>query len=157
MISLEDYEFLAFLREVPLWAGLTAGVLVAILVFLMGRRLRRLPRRRTVRPRNGMEVVLSGFATPSGKAVIVSRSQRGVALLMDQLAATGMVFSIHPAEAPESVPWVPVEVRHCRSTGKNWFIGCRFAEEVSWETKVWFGWQSELGKNGQSARGLPRT
>jgi hypothetical protein len=140
MISLDEFDS-DFLQQMPLWAGVAAGALVSAVVFFQGPRLLRRFTDRRLHPRrwgNPVEVVLAGCGSNT-RAVIVNRSEGGVALLLDQPAAPGTTFNIHPAEAPDSVPWVPVEVRHCRSAGKNWFVGCRFAEEVSWETMVWFG------------------
>jgi len=154
MISLEDYEFLEFLGAVPLWAGLAAGILVAIVVFFLGRGLlRRLGNRIHARRwANSVGVIVWGYP---GKAVIVNLSQGDVTLLMDHPATPGTTFTIHPAGAPESVPWIVVEVRRqCRSADGNWFVGCRFAEEVSWETMVWFGWQTGLPQSSDDPLGL---
>jgi hypothetical protein len=140
MSFFEDWELL----DGVIWvsAACVAGVVVATTVFFAGRRfLSRFKERRA--PERGwekrVEALISGYATGSGKAVVVNRSAASVALLVDQPAAPGTTFMIRPAEAPQSIPWVPVEVRHCRSAGKDWFVGCSFEKEVSWETRVWFG------------------
>jgi PilZ domain len=141
MLSLEDFDLEEFLETMPLWAGFAAGILVAALVFVGGRRLSRRLTNRRAHPRrwgNPVQIVIAGFAGNT-RGTVVNRSEGGVALLVGQPATPGTTFQIRAAEAPDSVPWAPVEVRHCRSAGKNWFVGCRFAAEVSWETMVWFG------------------
>ena len=38
------------------------------------------------------------------------------------------VVDVRPADAPETAPWVPVEVKHCRRQEDGWAVGCRFVD-----------------------------
>jgi hypothetical protein len=136
----EDWEL--FDGVVWVLAAFVAGVVVAATVFFAGRRLLSRVKERRAYPRrwgNPVQALISGYSGGSAKAVVVNRSDGGVAILVNQPAVPGTTFKIRPAEAPQSIPWVSVEVRHCRSAGRDWFVGCRFEDEVSWETMVWFG------------------
>lgn len=71
--------------------------------------------------------------------IVVNRSERGVALLVDEAFQPKVLLDIRTSEAPEDIPWVPVQVCYCRSAGHNWLIGCRFQEDVPWKILAWFG------------------
>jgi CheY-like chemotaxis protein len=43
-----------------------------------------------------------------------------------KLGDVGALLSIRPADAEESAPWIPVQIRHVREEGGMWTVGCRF-------------------------------
>jgi len=90
---------------------------------------------------NPMELTIKTTEHPirSVHGIVVNRSERGVALLVDQSFAPKALLDIRTSEAPEDIPWDPVQVCYCRSAGHNWLIGCRFQEDVPWNIQVWFG------------------
>jgi hypothetical protein len=150
----------------PLWIvgmALIAGLAAAGLVFLAGREfLRRywpspsplaLPasqdslafgreerRRWPRRWGNPVNVlVLEASKIKPSPAVVVNRSQGGLALLLDDYHEVGTVLSVRPAEAQGDIPWIQVEVRHCRKAGRQWLAGCQFVEAPPWDVWVWLG------------------
>lgn len=105
------------------------------------RGLARERRRRRRRWGNPMDITVKTTEHPihAVHGIVVNRSERGVALLVDEAFRPKAVLDIRTSEAPEDIPWVPVQVCHCRSAGHNWLIGCRFQEVVPWNVLVWFG------------------
>ena len=70
---------------------------------------------------------------------VVDRSRGGLYLVVSQPMAVGMILSIRAAHAPETMPWVRVEIRRCRPKGNRWGLGCRFQRELSWGELLLFG------------------
>lgn len=71
--------------------------------------------------------------------VVINRSEGGVALLLDEKFALDLVVAVRATEAPADVPWINVQVRHCRKAGRNWLVGCQYQESPPWNVLVWFG------------------
>jgi CheY-like chemotaxis protein len=46
--------------------------------------------------------------------------------LPEKLGEVGALLSIRPADADDSAPWIPVQIRHVREEGGMWTVGCRF-------------------------------
>jgi hypothetical protein len=90
---------------------------------------------------NPQEVAITTTTHPIEQVhgIVVNRSDRGVALLVDKAFAPETLLNVRSVEAPADVPWVCVEVRHCRTAGKNWKLGCRFQEAPPWKVLAWFG------------------
>jgi hypothetical protein len=42
-------------------------------------------------------------------------------------------------DAPDSNPWVQVELRICTACDKGWEIGCRFVRTPAWSILLLFG------------------
>lgn len=96
-----------------------------------GRERRALPRRRG----NPVAVRVSN---PRFEGWVLDRSPDGLSLLSDAEVAVGTHLSVCPSE-PGSSHWYLVEVRSCRPRGKNWVLGCRFLEKLSWQDLRQFG------------------
>ncbi len=71
--------------------------------------------------------------------LVINRSTGGLGILLEQEVAAGTTIKIHAIEAPRSVPFIELEVCHCRKAGRFFLIGCQFCEEVPWNVRVWFG------------------
>jgi hypothetical protein len=71
--------------------------------------------------------------------LVINRSTGGLAILLQQEVAAGAAIQVHSVEAPRSVPFLKLEVRHCRKAGHLFLVGCQFCEEVPWNVRVWFG------------------
>jgi hypothetical protein len=71
--------------------------------------------------------------------LVINRSTGGLAIFVDEEIPAGTVVHVRSGEAPNYVPAVEVEVKHCRQGGKNFVIGCQFRGEIPWNARVWFG------------------
>jgi hypothetical protein len=89
---------------------------------------------------NPTEVYLTGPGLPRRlHGLVINRSTGGLAIFLDEEIQPGTVVQVRSAEAPDYVPSVEAEVRHCRKAGKNFFLGCQFSGEIPWNVRVWFG------------------
>jgi hypothetical protein len=71
--------------------------------------------------------------------LVINRSTGGLAILVQQEVSAGTSIKVHSVEAPRSVPFIEMEVCHCRKAGRLFLIGCQFCEDVPWNVRVWFG------------------
>jgi hypothetical protein len=71
--------------------------------------------------------------------LVINRSTGGLALLLQNEVPAGTTIKVRSVEAPRSVPFVNLEVRHCRKAGQLFLIGCQFCADVPWNVRVWFG------------------
>jgi hypothetical protein len=70
---------------------------------------------------------------------VTDRSRGGLGIVADRAFVSGALLAARPADAPDDVPWVQLQVRNCRRKGKRWHIGCQFAEELPWSVVLLFG------------------
>jgi hypothetical protein len=130
------------LRRWDVWGALFIGMVFGGLLFQTAYYyIKRIVERRTAWRRwgNPVGVLVDGICGGPLRGLVVNRSQGGVGMVVDKAFDKGTQLRIRVEGAPKEIPWVPVEVRHCRSAGRNWLIGCKFLEPVSWNTFVWFG------------------
>jgi DNA-binding response OmpR family regulator len=59
---------------------------------------------------------------------VKDRSRGGLCLWSDRPLTVHAVVGVRPADAPETAPWVAVEVKHCRPQDDGWAVGCRFVD-----------------------------
>jgi CheY-like chemotaxis protein len=59
---------------------------------------------------------------------VKDRSQGGLGMWSDRPVAVDAVLYVRPAGAPETAPWVRVQVTHCRPQKDGWAVGCRFVD-----------------------------
>jgi hypothetical protein len=90
---------------------------------------------------NPMEVHLTSSLMSSPlHGLVFAQAATYLGVLLDQAISTGTLLRIHSVEAPESVPWVEVEIKSCKKVSKNnHIIACQFVSEVPWNVRVWFG------------------
>jgi hypothetical protein len=158
---------LRFFAE-QMWAIPIIGALVASLAFLAGRRWlvprpavatpppeeptnlvtaqlgkqKSTPDRRSSPRRKGNRVEV--FLTEDLKrapieAWVVDRSLGGLCLIVDKQLAEGSVWQVRPRQAPQTAPWLAIEIRSCRAEGGEWEIGCRFVKPPQWNDLLLFG------------------
>jgi hypothetical protein len=159
-------SLLSFFTEQP-WVIPVIGVLVASMAFLVGRRWmvarpaveeeppvevavglstavtkksepdrRSNPRRRG----NRVEVYITDDAKrPPLQGWVVDRSMGGLCLIVEKPLTEGGVFNVRPRQAPQTSPWIAVEIRSCRPEGSDWEIGCRFVKQPQWNDLLLFG------------------
>lgn len=70
---------------------------------------------------------------------VLDRSKGGLSVLMAQPINVGILLRIRAAHAPDTEPWVSVEVKNCRKRGYRWTVGCRFDADLPWSTLLLFG------------------
>jgi hypothetical protein len=73
------------------------------------------------------------------QGLVINRSTGGLAILLQQEVSAGAAIEVHSVEAPRSVPFLKLAVRHCRKAGGFFLVGCGFCGEVPWNVRVWFG------------------
>jgi hypothetical protein len=56
----------------------------------------------------------------------LNRSAGGLGLSSPDAIPTGAVIKVRAALAPETVPWVDVEVRSCSALAGRWVLSCQF-------------------------------
>jgi hypothetical protein len=73
------------------------------------------------------------------RAWVLDRSTGGLCLAAPEEVATGTVLSVRTGNAPDTVPWVQMEVKSCREVDGNWELGCQFVKTPNWNTMLLFG------------------
>jgi hypothetical protein len=73
------------------------------------------------------------------EAWVIDRSRRGLRLALNQQMPVGGRFSVRPAQAPPTMAWCAVEVRHCADALDHWEVGCRFLETPPIKVLMQFG------------------
>jgi HEAT repeat protein len=93
------------------------------------------------KPANSVEVfilhAMHQLSPESGH--VVDKSDGGLGLTTRRAYDAGAMLSLRPASAGDEVPWVLLEVRHCRPEGKNFRVGCKFVRSPSYGVFVLFG------------------
>jgi hypothetical protein len=77
--------------------------------------------------------------TPANGAWVKNRSTGGLGLSVSEPLPVGSQLRLRPTLAPEGIPWVHVEVKHCRPLLGRWMVGCQFIDPVSDEVLALFG------------------
>lgn len=150
------------------WTIPVTGVLVASLAFLVGRRWfvpRRAPKaslheegrtklttasmpkisapdRRSAPRRIGNRIevfVADDSKKPPLHGWVVDRSMGGLCLVVEKPLTEGAVLNVRPRLAPQTAPWMAIEIRSCRPEGDEWEVGCRFIKPLQWNDLLFFG------------------
>jgi hypothetical protein len=159
---LEQFE----LGENVQWLAPAAGVAVALVVLLISRLVsgRRKTRetetsapveerdpfvhggsseRRAALRRGGnpVAVLISDAETRAKPSTgwVIDRSTGGLCLSVPEPVVEGTVLSVRTSNAPESIPWVQLEVKNCRLVGKEYELGCQFVRTPPWSVLLLFG------------------
>lgn len=70
---------------------------------------------------------------------VVDRSMGGLCLSVEEPLKEGTIFNVRPRKAPQTAPWLAIEVRSCRADGSVWEVGCRFVNAPQWNDLLLFG------------------
>ena len=70
---------------------------------------------------------------------MLDRSVGGLCVATAKPLAVQTVISVRPASAPNTTPWIAVEVRNCREHDNRWEIGCKFVRTPVWSILLQFG------------------
>jgi hypothetical protein len=90
---------------------------------------------------NAVEAVICDehFTQPARRGWVLDRSRLGLRLSLLEKCDCGTALKVRPADAPESAPWLAVEVRNVQAGDGCWELGCRFVSEPSWDVLMLFG------------------
>lgn len=148
------------------WGIPVAGVVVAGLAFVVGRRLltarpvaappaeKTAPahdpfeggsafEKRVAARRKGasLEVWFTDDqgSQPPESAWVADRSLGGLGLTCDHQVAVGSFLRVRPKNAPTMAPWVEVEVRSCKLEEGAWQLGCSFRKVPPYSVLLLFG------------------
>jgi hypothetical protein len=93
------------------------------------------------RPGNPVPVLISDATVTAEPRYgwVLDRSLGGLCLSVQAPVAVGTVISVRPTHAPETAPWVQVEVRRCQEDGNSWELGYQFLKTPSWGVLLLFG------------------
>jgi hypothetical protein len=70
---------------------------------------------------------------------VVDRSVGGLCLSVEEPLSEGTILNIRPRKAPQTAPWLTIEIRSCRPDGSTWEVGCRFVQPPQWNDLLLFG------------------
>jgi hypothetical protein len=72
---------------------------------------------------------------------VINRSVGGLCVTVEARLAmpVGTVLSVRATNAPDTIPWVQVEIRNSRNEGKDAILGCQFLKTPSWGVLLLFG------------------
>jgi hypothetical protein len=73
------------------------------------------------------------------RAFVVDRSTTGLGIMIERDYPIGAMLAIRPSSAPETVPWVEVEVRSCTPHDHAFRLGCQFVVVPEWGILLQFG------------------
>jgi len=71
--------------------------------------------------------------------VVIDRSRGGLCLASPQPVAMGAFLQVRASASPDDLPWIRVEVRHCRQRADRWLMGCKFEHRLSTKEMLPFG------------------
>jgi len=151
----------------PLASGVLAALLVLIVARLIYRRRRlihfsppasprgraspeadpfihgsAMERRKALRRGGNPVSVLLTEAEQKGKPLdgwVVDRSTGGLCLSVPNAIEPGTILGVRTSDAPQSVPWVQLEVKNCREADIGWELGCQFVRTPPWSVLLLFG------------------
>jgi hypothetical protein len=70
---------------------------------------------------------------------VSDRSIGGLCVKVAQPFEAGTILNVRACNAPETIPWVPIEVKACRDDGGGFELGCQFVKTPNWNTLLLFG------------------
>jgi hypothetical protein len=85
-------------------------------------------RRRKLAP---IDVVVGRKGEPF-RGWVVDHSLGGFRLLLPRRFAVNQVISIRPPNAPETVPWLTLQVKSCQQKENQWETGCSLQSSPSY-------------------------
>jgi hypothetical protein len=70
---------------------------------------------------------------------VLDRSTGGLCISCDAEVEEGTILSVRTANAPQTAPWVQVEVKNCRRNGRDFELGCQWLRTPPWSVLLLFG------------------
>jgi hypothetical protein len=99
-------------------------------------------RRSSVRREGNLIAVLLSDARSRARPQqgwVLDRSTGGLRIASRTGLPEGAVLSVRTAEAPDTVPWLRIEVKSCVPVSDYYQLGCRFLETPPWNVLLLFG------------------
>jgi hypothetical protein len=84
-------------------------------------------------------VTLDGNKESSWDGWVIDRSHGGLRLRVSQPFQVGAILRVRALQAPNTIPWMGVEVKNAREKSEFWEIGCQFLSEPPEEVLKSFG------------------
>jgi hypothetical protein len=73
------------------------------------------------------------------RGYVVDRSAGGIGLALNHSLPLGTIVRVRPSKAPETAPWVEVQVKSCRAEGTEYELGCQFLTLPPFNVMLLFG------------------
>jgi hypothetical protein len=73
------------------------------------------------------------------RGFVVDRSAGGIGLALDYSVPLGTTIRVRPVKAPDTAPWVDVQVKSCRAEGLEFELGCQFLTVPPFNVMLLFG------------------
>jgi len=73
------------------------------------------------------------------RGYVVDRSAGGIGLALDHSLSLGTIVRVRPSKAPDTAPWVAVQVKSCRAEGTEYELGCQFQTLPPFNVMLLFG------------------
>jgi hypothetical protein len=78
---------------------------------------------------NPVEVLLTGLEDGGPKrGWVLDRSLEGLRIWLPDSMPSGRLLAVHRLDAPARSPWIPLQVKHCRSSRSTCTLGGAFVE-----------------------------
>ena len=88
-----------------------------------------------------VEILLADPADPklSHAGTVINRSRGGLLISTERPTLPGEVILVRAINAPDTVEWVRIEIRHCRKKEGKFYLGSAFQDQLSWGILLFFG------------------
>lgn len=70
---------------------------------------------------------------------VLDRSLGGLRLMGDRDWPPGKILGIRVRDKANCMPWLEIQVRHCKPTTHGWELGCQFVHQPTWNMLLLFG------------------
>jgi hypothetical protein len=84
-------------------------------------------------------IALAGQKDRPARGLVLDRSIGGICLLARSEFKAGTPVAVLPTNAPNTTPWVDIEVRSCRESDEGYELGCQFVKTPNWSILLLFG------------------
>jgi hypothetical protein len=75
-----------------------------------------------------------------GTGWVIDRSVGGLCVTLDEPIEEKQKLCIRPVKAPDTIPWLLIEVKSCRRSKEGrWELGCQFVRLPTWNVLMLFG------------------
>lgn len=97
---------------------------------------------KSLRPTRGsVEVLIATSARPDNPVMsrVLEKSIHSLTLVAEEPVDPGTVAKVRPLNAPDTIPWVEINVNECNQEANEWRIACRFVKVPPYSVLMLFG------------------